>query len=429
MPSNNMIPKDVLLFVNDFNIEFYEGMQKLSLDLSRKLYGIVLVDINVKNAKKHKPIVNDFFVELECDYGNPESIAHALNNYKDRLLLVNASSERNQKYYKLLIPHIPYIATPTEQSLEWTTRKDLMRTMCEIEDPAIVPKFLKISKLDSSTEDLILTTMMFPLITKPTGLAASMLVKKAYDLEELKRNLYESFEKVEEIYTRDGGRGAPEFLVEEFIEGSMYSVDAYVNEVGKVWCLPVIEVITAASIGLEGYYSYRNNTSHSLKDYEVSGAYLVVEKAIHATKLRNSAAHVELFHTKNGWKLIELGPRAGGYRQDMYMQAFGLDHAYNELRVKVGLEPEIAKLKNSNCSIVNVYCEKEGVIRSIKGYEEVSKLESVIWFNQYLEIGDKAIFCGNGGKYVFDGVLANDNLFKLEEDMNILRALITIEAN
>jgi biotin carboxylase len=419
--------KNVVVLINDFNPEFGTALEKLSIRLNRPLQGVILLDERVEAAGNNKPDTTGKFKMVVCNFSDISSISAALKPFKDNLLLVVSSSERNQPYLKKALPHMPYVLGPTEHSLDWSTHKITMRELLQSYNPDLVPKFIQISHNKPEHIEHIAKTFNFPVIVKPNGLAASILVNKANNREELEEYVNKSFEVIEDIYKRDKGRGRPSMLIEEFMDGNMYSVDSYVNEEGSVWSPPVIKVTTANSIGKEGFYSYRNDTAHDLTPEQVVVAHDVAKQAIHALGLRSSVAHIELFLTKDGWKVIELGPRAGGYRQDMYLLGYGMDHAYNELLVKVGLEPEIINEPIGYCSIMNIYADTEGVITNISGFDDALTNPSVYWLKQYANVGDMALFCGNGGKFIVDGVLHNKELDQLNADVDLVRQTIKIE--
>lgn len=418
--------KTIVLLINDYNPEFGVATEKLETILNRKLHGIVLLDTKIKNKNLHKPISNDRFTEIICDYNKPESIVAALQPIRDKLLVVNASSERNQPYYVKLIPHIPYLNTPSETSIIWSTHKDQMRKMLYSYSKEISPSSTRITGKNLSEEIKQFEFSKYPLISKPVGLAASILVKKADSYSQLVNNVTESFKEIGKIYEKFRGRGEPSLLVEEYMSGDMYSVDAYVDNIGKTWILPPVKVTTAASIGLEGYYSYEIDSDHGLNEKDIEKLNQVASSSIHAVGLRNSAAHIELFSTPEGWKIIELGPRAGGYRQDMYYLSYSIDHALNELLVKINRDPVINNKKIQSSGVLNVYSEKEGIITSIDGFEEAKKLKGIHRLSLYAKEGDKAAFCGNGGNYIVDGVVYGNNKEETKKLINTLRDMIKI---
>lgn len=395
--------KTIVLLINDYNPEFGVATEKLEKILGRNLTGIVLVDKNIKQKHLNKPIANNKFIEIVCDYNNPASITTALRPFIDKLLVVNASSERNQPYYSKLIPHIPYINTPTETSIVWATHKDQMRRQFSAYCPELTPRSIRIEKevSDDSIKDIV-KELTFPLITKPAGLALSILVRKAGNIDELLKNIKESRAVIEDIYKKNRGRGEPNILIEEFISGQMFSVDAYVNDKGDTFNLPPVKVTIAASIGFEGYYSYQTDSDHGLGDEDLSEIHKVTTATIHAVGLRSSAAHIEIFKTASGWQIVELGPRAGGFRQNLYALAYGIDHALNELLIKINLPVDIPRHATQYSSAIMIYPENEGKIISINGFDQIQKMKNVFASTLYAKVGDHAAFCGNGGNVSAD---------------------------
>ncbi len=421
------VNRSIVLFVNDYNIEFELATKKLSEKLGRPLRGIILVDVDLHAKNMHKAITStSVFEEVVCDYSNPASITRALKPFHDKLLAVNASSERNQPYYRKLIPHLSGIMTPTESSILWATQKDLMRKLLHSYSPSISPttKLITSKNLDDTLREY--ENANYPLITKPAGLAASILVKRADSYAELRANINDSFSEINQVYRKFRGRGEPKLLIEEFMNGDMYSVDAYVDNTGKTWILPPVKVVTAASIGLEGYYSYSILSEHGLSQDQIEALNLVAAQSIHALGLRNSVAHIELFDTPSGWKIIELGPRAGGYRQDMYLLSYDIDHALNELLVKCGHHPTVYSPKMNSSAVLNIYADTEGVIKEINGFEEATSLKGIHRLTLHAKPGDKAIFCGNGGSFIVDGVVYGESEEQTNELMGRIRQMIHI---
>jgi biotin carboxylase len=370
---------------------------------------------------------NEKYIEVVCDYSSPASLTRALKPFEDKLLVVNASSERNQPYYRKLIPHIPYLRTPSESSIVWATHKDQMRKLLSSYAPEISPRSIKITSENIDASLVQFKDAHYPLISKPVGLAASLLVNKAENFEELTQNVNASFKEIETIYTRNRGRGEPGIIVEEYMSGDMYSVDAYVDNVGSTWILPPVKVTTAASIGLEGYYSYAINSEHELSDEAVLKLNLVAAKSMHAIGLRNSVAHIELIDTPEGWKIIELGPRAGGYRQDMYALSYAIDHALNELLLKVGKEPIINTAEHHSSAVLNIYAEQEGSIEAIEGFDRAKEFTGIHRLSLHARAGDYAAFCGNGGNFLVDGVIFGENKEATDALSKQIRETIKIE--
>lgn len=418
--------KNVAVFINDFNIEFAAALEKLSQRLDRPLKGVTLIDQKIYDTKRNKPDVAHMFQEIICDFSSDADLRKTIRELEDNLLLIDASSERNQPYLKKVLPHVPYLLAPTEKSLEWATHKGQMRALLASYDPSIVPKVQLVRDASEETIQSLLSNLVLPYIVKPAGLAASILVNKVSTEDELRQTLQHGFDVIHDIYTRDAGRGKPEMIVEEFIVGDMYSIDMYVDHTGRTWGLPPIRSKTAHSLGKDGFYTYQNESYLEIDEATIEAGQVAAAKAAHALGLRSCAAHVELFHTADGWKIIELGPRAGGYRQFMYEAAYGIDHAYNELLVKIGLEPEITTTPIGYSLITNTYAEEEGEIAAIEGVEEARAIPSVSGLWVHAEPGDRALPSGKGGKLIVDSEMSNADQAQLLADADMLRERIHI---
>lgn len=420
--------KNIAIFINDFDQEYADALVKLSKKLGRPLRGLVLVDKEVQAIGRDVPDKEGVFERVVCDYNDDKALRAFTRSIENNILLLTCSSERNQSYLRKLLPHVPYILGPTESSLGWATHKAKMREMLGSYDSTLVPKVQAIAKNSEESIRSALDRLTFPLIVKPTGLASSMLVSKVHDETELRAALTEGFAVIAEIYERDRGRGEPGFIVEEFIDGDMYSIDVYVNEKGIVWPLPLLRSKTAYNVGREGFYVYQADSHIELNAAEIKDGYAAATQAVHALGLRSCVSHIELFNTKDGWKIIELGARAGGLRQDVYFIAYGIDHAYNELLVKIGLEPEIQDTPIAFCTTINIYAEEEGIITAIENFEEAKKHPSVYRLTQHAKIGDKALPSYRGGKQIANGLVWHTDLEQLQNDTNFVRSIIKVRA-
>lgn len=415
--------KNVAIFVNDFYEEDAEALELLSKRLGRKIHGVLLMDEVVKRRKHPEQQV---FEEVVCDFTDAVALHKAVKKYEKNLLIAYCSSERSQPDYQRLLPHVPYVLGPTESSLEWTTHKDKMREMLTSYNSEFVPK-VKVMNSGSAEEiKETLENLTFPMIIKPAGLAGSLLVTKVDNEAELRAAVKNSFEVINDVYARDRGRGNPRMLVEEFIEGTLYTVDAYVNETGKVWLLPYIRPTTARQVGQEGFWIFQEESNHTLTEEDVARADEAATQAVHAVGLRSSVAHIELFQTKNGWKIVELGPRRGGQRQEMYYLTYGVHHAYNEMLNRLGLEPEIKRDYKQHSTAIALYADEEGTITAIEGAEEARKNPAVYNLFVHASIGDVARHSNNGGKRVAEGVLYHEDLDKLNEEITRVRQGVRI---
>ena len=423
----NDAKKDIVIYVNDFYPEFPEAFKRLSEKLGRPLKGIMLIDAERKASGKYKADKEELFEELVVDFSSDAELAKALKPLQDRLLLITCSSEQSQLYFKRVIPHVPYINTPTESSLEFCTDKGKMRELFLAYDPAISPK--AIVAYDSSLDSVKKASELleFPLIVKPSNLAASKLVNKASNIRDLEKILKESFASLDEIYPQQRGLGSKTMVIEEFVQGDLYSTDVYVDAEGKVYVLPFVYFVNGAMVGVEGYQVYEAGTYHTLSDQEFQKGVEAAKKAVHAVGLRSSVAHVELFHTMKGWKIIELGARSGGWRQEMYEVSYGINHAFNELLIKIGLEPNMPTDLKTYCSSYRIHSPIKGTVESIVGIEEARNHPDMHTLNVHIKIGDTVLPPSQGGGVLVEGLMHHTDHEHLVSAVATVRAMIKVD--
>lgn len=416
--------RDMVLFVGSYLSSQKKAMDKLSKSLKKNLTACVLLD----ETDKPKNIPPSYkAVIIKCDFTKETFIQKALMPYKHRFLAVTCRAERNIPLLKKVVPHVPYLNTPTEKSLDWTTDKIKMRQMLRSYDKAISPKFIVAHDASQETMNKIERTVGFPLIIKPAGLAASLLVTLCYHREELESNLARTVKKIDQIYKKKRGRGEPQILIEEFMEGSMYSIDSYVNQRGVVYHAPLVHVRTGRSVGYEDFFGYMRITPVNIKSYKVDAAKHVAEKAIEALNLRSTNCHIELMRTEDGWKVIELGPRIGGFRHEMYELSYGMDHSMNDILIRIPKKPVLTKRIKGYTVVMQFYARQKGRLTNLEGINKIRKLESFNRIDIKKKIGDMCDFARNGDDPVFDIILFNKDRSKLLADIRRLEQSVTIK--
>jgi len=418
--------RDMILFVGSYLQPQMAAMKRLEKIIDKQLVACVLLDSTDPASLRSDQISNSKVVYIKCDFSTPVIIYKALAPYKDRLLAATCRAERNIPLLKKVIPHIPYINTPTELSLDWTTDKVRMRQLLRAYDKSISPKFTVVHDATKETLDRIEKTVGFPLMVKPAGLAASLLVSLCYHREELESNLKNTVHKIDKIYKEKKGRGEPQILVEEFMDGAMFSIDSYVNQRGVVYHTPLVHVKTGRSVGFEDFFGYMRITPVVLKPYKIEAAQKVAEKAIEALNLRSTTCHIELMKTEDGWKIIELGPRVGGFRHEMYELSYGFDHSLNDILIRMPKKPIITKKAKGYTSVMQFYARTRGILKNIDGINKIRKLESFKRIDIIKKHGDMCDFARNGDSPVFTVVLFNRNRSNLLADIRRLEQAVQI---
>jgi len=383
-------------------------------------------------SKKDKKYMKDFVKEkfdviIYCNFADRESIIKELKNYEGEIKVATCRSESNIPDFRKVISHLPYIKSPSTKSLIWTTNKTAMRKMLRAYDKNISPKFRLVNDTTKKTIKEIEKDLQFPVICKPAGLAASVFVSIAYHPEELQDVLKKIFKNLGKIYKRDGGRGEPQVLVEQFIEGELYSTDAFVNSVGKIYFSPFVYIKTGRSIGFDDFFGYQQMTPTKLNKTSIETAEKVATKAIYALGLRSSTAHVELLKTEEGWKVVEVGPRLGGFRDTLYKLAYGIDSTLNDILIRIPKAPLVPKKPKGYAAALKIFAKTEGKIESIRGIRKIEELKSLKNYIINKNPGDTVKFAKNGGKSVMNLTLFNKDRSKLLADIRRFEQSLVIK--
>jgi biotin carboxylase len=419
--------RDTILTINVVEPALVRAVKLHSKTMHRPLKGLVLVDRAYADHPARPKDDSGLFKEVICDFNNPDELQTVLKPYTDRLLAVTCRYEEAIQPFRKVIPFLPYLPTPSPESLLWSTEKPLMRDRLRNYDASLVPRYQYMERDDLSKLDELTKDFKFPVIIKPTGLSKALLVSRCDNREVLHERLEFAFHVIQDVYARDRYPGKPAVLVEEMMEGEMYSIDAYVMQDGRVFCLPPVKVVTAHQAGLPGFYGYERRTPVELPKAEIKAAQETTCRAIRALNLSSTTTHTEMYRTAEGWKVIEIAARIGGYREILYREAYGIEHFYNDLLVHMGCEPTISDHPIARAAVLNLYPDHEGTVVSIEGIEQARELPSVIHIAAHAKPGDQALFSTHGGDKVIDAVLSNTDPEQLEEDIRAVRDLVTIK--
>ena len=229
------------------------------------------------------------------------------------------------------------------------------------------------------------------------------------------------------MYKKEKNETEPKIIVEELMEGQMYSIDGYVNGAGKLFYTPIIEIKTGKDAGYDDLFMYTQITPSIIDRENEKKAQLVVEKATHAIGLRSCSVHCELMKTSTGWKVIELAPRTGGFREELLENSFGIKHNLNDLLIHLGYKPEIKKIKKKHTVFIKFWPRKAGKLKAIKGLIKAKELKSLVKFRQGKKIGDFAGLSKNGHTFVVGFTLTTKNRSDLLGDIRKLEKWIKIE--
>ncbi|MAZ56706.1 hypothetical protein CL653_02865 [bacterium] len=361
------------------------------------------------------------------DFTQPYKLAEAIKPYQDKLLAITARGENGASRLSKVVPHVPYLRTPTSDSLEWALDKYQMRRKLNQFDSKICPKFTKVKGNTRVERQRIIAKVGFPMVVKPANLEASMLVTICYHEDELAQALKNVMRKLKKQYEDNGRVQEPVVLAESYMEGDMYSIDSYIDSRGKVWHCPLVRVKTGKDIGHDDFYNYLQITPSALKKETVERARLTTEKAIKALGLRSITSHIELMKLDDEWKVIEVGPRIGGYRPLLYELSCDINHSLNDVYIRLPKKPIVPKKCKGYAALMKWFAPKEGVITEMKGVKKIESLTSFHSITINKKIGDKALFSKNGGRSIFNVVMYNKDRSKLLADIRRIEKLVDVK--
>lgn len=389
--------------------------------------GVILLRSIKKKTRDSLDMFENVDIVLYVDYSKPLNISEVLLPYQDKLIAVTARGEEGAGRMVDVIPHVPYLRTPTAESIRWATDKYEMRKRLKLYDAKTTPKFTRVIENSKKERARVIAKVGFPLVVKPASLEQSMLVTICYHEEEFERALRNVFRKLRKNYEKLNRTQIPTILAEEFMDGDMYSIDTYVNSRGDMYHCPLVRVRTGRNIGHDDFFNYSQTTPTALKQESIDKAQKVAETAVHALGLRSITAHIEMMKIDDDWKIIEVGPRIGGFRDLLHELSCGINHTLNDIYVRIPKKPIIPKRCQGYATAMKWFTKNEGVIVEMKGIKRIEKLESFHSIVMNKKIGDRAVFARNGGRSIFNLFLYNVDRSKLLADMRRVEQLVEIK--
>ncbi len=417
--------KNIIAYVMNLPEGALSAIRRYEREKGQKFRVMLIRDTGVHGVSADAPSKADIIISV--DFAKRNAIAEALAPYQDQIKAITCRSESNISRFIEVIPHVPYLRTPTTESLMWSTDKLEMRRRFAILAKQYSPKYTIARENTKGERKRIIEKIGFPLVVKPTNLAQSLLVSICYHEEELKRALMTLKRKIKKTYKENKRSEEPRIIVEEFMDGDMYSVDAYVNSRGVVYFCPMVKVITGRNIGHDDFYNYLRITPTRLKQSSIEKAHKASRAGIHALGLRNSTAHIELMKIDDDWKIIEIGPRIGGFRDKLHRLSCDIDHTMNDILIRFPQKPVLPKKCKGFAATLMWYPKKEGKLVGLRGIKRSMAVKSFVDITVNKKLGDVCKFAKNGGKSVFTITLFNQDRSKLLADIRRLEQVVSIE--
>ena len=422
---SNMKPKTkYIVYIGSFPLA---GIDQLIDYIRRKKKNWKIVLWRATELDSPAPEENKYLEIRHVDYSDKKSMQVVIDEYKDRVACVTFRSDSNIRFFQKIIPLLPkHLRVPTVSALRKGDDKVAMRRAFSKYSKRITPKYEVIENLLTAKPSQFKTKLHFPVIVKPNGLQGAFLVQAAYYGEELKEILVRMKKRINKVYASYAGRGNASVLIEEIIEGDQYSVDVYIDDAGEIYYCPFVKYKMAADKGFDDFFSYEQTTPATISKESIEKAKEVCELGIDAMGLRNSSAHIELIRREGEWKIVEIGPRLGGFRPEMYKLSFGFNHSVNDLLNKMGKKPIIKRKRLGYTSAIKFYPREEGYITKISGIKKAKELKSFKSMTVKRKKGRRALHAKHGDRYVVRVTLFNKNKAQFIKDRRKLEQMIKI---
>ncbi|MGG0656969.1 ATP-grasp domain-containing protein [Rummeliibacillus pycnus] len=164
-------------------------------------------------------------------------------------------------------------------------------------------------------------------------------------------------------------------IIEEFIEGPQYLVEALVyNEKNHIIGIFEQEIRKGKRFIITGYGLLAN-----VPDDIQTGIEKVLQSIVNKFGIQNGALHLELRLTKNGWKLIEINPRiSGGAMNSMILAAFGFSLVEETLKLFLGEKPNVEARHSKFIFTKYVIVNRKGILEKVIGKTKASKSTGVV---------------------------------------------------
>ncbi len=308
----------------------------------------------------------------------------------------------------------------SEEAALACTDKEVMRSKFALSSEQVSPDFHVVSSRDSLIE--FANSHQFPLILKPANLAKSLLVTKNDSINELLENYDKALDLTVDIYRKYAPNSTPKFIVEEFLEGSIHSVDAFVDASGEPHVLEqVVDYQTGHDIGFDDNFHYSRLLPSRLLPKDIEAIRHTAKLGCKLLDMKSSPAHVEIILTKNGPRIVEIGARNGGYRERMHRLADGIDIVSNALALALNQPLRLAAKKHNSVGVFELFPKETGNFGGITDQQKIETLPSFNYLSIKAKLGQFVGKAGDGHKMCAVVILTNSDPVQFTQDADWLR--------
>jgi biotin carboxylase len=230
----------------------------------------------------------------------------------------------------------------------------------------------------ASEDDLLKSAdgLGYPVFLQPSNVSASMWSTLNTSPQMLLEHFRAMKAEVPAYYQRLGQRGKElKVVLAEFLEGSNTSIDCLIDQSGKVYTTPVVDVLTGRDVGIDDFHHFARLLPSRLTADEQAHLMRLAVDGVKALDMTNSAAHVEFI----GAKLGEIGARPGGNRPRILEMAYGIDALYSFYQILTGRAPDLRASHQRAAAIVTPFAPRNGILQSIRYLDRLASLPGYLY--------------------------------------------------
>ncbi len=358
-------------------------------------------------------------------------------DFSDNKALIEAVDELEPKIDGVITIYENYVLAAAEiaqhlnlpgmpiEAAKACTDKALMRAMFDTAPETISPDYAVVEAEDDLRT--FADSHQFPLILKPANLQKSLLVTKNDSLDELIDSYRDAIQRLDEVYSKYAPGRKPKIVVEEYLEGPVHSVDAFIEGDGTVKVLEnVVDYQTGYDIGYDDNFHYSRLLPSRLSQPEQAAIRHTAKLACEALGMKNSPAHIEIIRTPKGPRVVEVGARNGGYRERMHRLANGLDIVSMALDIVCGQVVDIRPKKNEPCAVLELFPKTPGIFSGIGNDDELKNLASLTYFAVKQPIGEHVGKSSEGYKMCAIIILHNKDSEQFQADLDFINDKVAV---
>jgi biotin carboxylase len=232
-----------------------------------------------------------------------------------------------------------------------------------LKDLTVNPYFARYGKDNSLKRFINNQTGTFPLIVKTPISTGSRDVIFAEDERKLAKSINKLINK-----------GSKEVLIEEYLDGPQYLVEACVYN-GKVHIIAVIEQeITFFNRFIVTGYCLLGDMDEAFYNKIYNTVCLILERF----KLENGSCHLEMRLINQEWKLIEINPRISGGAMNRIIEiAYGINLVEETIKISLGQEPNLKKKYKRFVYAHYITSDSTGTLIKVTGNTQCSQLPGI----------------------------------------------------